>query len=135
MSSAGVQELVRSDRAHLDRMLDLVRDDPMDPEAQFFFAAWLARAGSLEESLEILNRISKLRPNHPGIWLFKATVLDQLGDAKKARACRARAEQFLHPDEAPPPSPAKAIAKAMANAPDVPAPRKPVRPVAKRRRA
>ena len=133
MSTASVQELVRTDRAHLDRLLQLVRDDPSDADAQFFFAAWLARAGSLEEALGILNRLTKRAPNHPGIWLFKATVLDQMGEPKKAEACRERAAHFLHPDEAPPPTPAQAMAQALASVADVPAPQRvPVRK-AKRR--
>jgi len=131
MSTHSVQELVSNERAHLNRLMQLVRDDPGDPEAQFFFAAWLARSGSVDEALDILNRLSRKRPHHPGIWLFKATLYEQLNDARKADACRMRAEHFLHPDgaEAPPPSPAQALATAFTSSEA----KAPVRPRAKRK--
>jgi len=129
MSGHHVAQLVSNERAHLDRLLQLVREDPADPEAQFFFAAWLARQGNFEEALEVLNKLTRRHANHPGIWLFKATVLEQMGDTKKAQACRTRAEQFLHPDDAPPPSPAQVIAQ-LGKAEEEKPP-EPVRPVPK----
>jgi len=132
MSGHHVAELVSNERAHLDRLLQLVREDPADPDAQFFFAAWLARQGSFEEALEVLNKLTRRQPNHPGIWLFKATVLEQMGDPKKAQACRTRAEQFLHPDDTPPPTTAQVIAQLVKGEADPPS--EPVRPVPKARK-
>ena len=78
--------------SRLERMISVVKEDPEDPDAAFFFAAWLASNGSTREALETLHMVTNKHPNYPGIWLFKATLYDQLNDRKMADLCRARAK-------------------------------------------
>jgi len=91
--------------SRLERMISVVREDPEDPDAAFFFAAWLASNGSMREALETLHTVTNKHPNYPGIWLFKATLYDHLNDRKMADLCRARAKEVI--DRAGPEPPPK----------------------------
>ena len=81
------------ERERRSRLVQLVSEDPMDPDAAFFFAAWLSENGSKREALDTLHKVTNKHPDYPGIWRFKAAIYEEIGDEMMAALCRARAEE------------------------------------------
>ena len=70
-----------------------LQENPLDLDALFAKAAWLATSGEYEKCIETLETITKRDPFYPGIWVFKAKIFRQLGNEKMARLCQERAEE------------------------------------------
>ena len=70
-----------------------LQKNPLDLNALFAQAAWLATSGDYEKCIETLEVITKRDPFYPGIWMLKAKIFGQLGNERMARLCRERAEE------------------------------------------
>jgi len=90
---------VNTERERRHRLVQMVHEDPMDPDAAFFFAAWLSENGSKREALDTLHKVTNKHPSYPGIWRFKASIYEEIGDEMMAALCRARAEEVQSLDE------------------------------------
>ncbi len=85
----GIDDEVRTRR---ERLIEVIAEDPEHPDGLFYFAVWLADNGSAREALELLHRVTRSDPLYPGVWRFKATLFEGLGEGKMAKLCLQRAE-------------------------------------------
>jgi tetratricopeptide (TPR) repeat protein len=70
-----------------------LQENPLDVDALFTRAAWLATSGDYEKCIETLEVITKRDPFYPGVWMLKARIFGRLGNKKMARLCLERAEE------------------------------------------
>ena len=70
-----------------------LHEDPRDPDALFARAAFHAASGRLATAVSILNELAGVAPEYPGLWRFKATVYQEMGDARMASLCLAAARR------------------------------------------
>lgn len=61
-----------------------VQRDGEERDALFTLGAYLALQGQYEEALEVLNQLSKLDLEYPGLWWVKARVFQQMGKREAA---------------------------------------------------
>ena len=68
-------------------------EDPRDPDALFVQAAVLAAVGRRPEAIAILDELTRVAPDYPGLWRFKARLYRDLGDERMERLCLATAQR------------------------------------------
>ncbi|MFQ5987126.1 MAG: tetratricopeptide repeat protein [Thermoplasmata archaeon] len=62
-----------------------------DRDALFTLGAYHALRGQHPEAMEVLNELSKLDPEYPGLWWLKARVFQHMGNEKAAKVAVGRA--------------------------------------------
>ncbi len=72
-------------------MAERLRANPNDADALFVLAAFRAREGRFQESIDVLDRLVALNPRYPGVWRLMEKVHRLSGAPKKAAECRERA--------------------------------------------
>ncbi|MFQ5919086.1 MAG: tetratricopeptide repeat protein [Thermoplasmata archaeon] len=82
---------LRQVRAVLQRCEDRLVDDPSDADALFTKSVAQARLRGYDEAIETLNRLARLDPRYPALWMLKAKIYERVGDDLKAKLCRQRA--------------------------------------------
>ncbi len=75
----------------IDRRL---ASDPKDVDALFAKATYLAMRGRHDDSMRVLDEVTRLSPYYPGVWHLKAKVYEMMGDHEKAELCRKRARSL-----------------------------------------
>lgn len=75
----------------IDRRL---ASDPKDVDALFAKATYLAMRGRHDDSMRVLDEVTRLSPYYPGVWHLKAKVYEMMGDSEKAELCRKRARSL-----------------------------------------
>ncbi len=78
-------------REVLRRCEDRLADDPDDPDALFTKSVVQARLRGYDQAIETLNRLARLDPRYPALWMLKAKIYERVGDDLKAKLCRQRA--------------------------------------------
>ena len=78
------------DDVHWRAIADRLRANPMDPDALFACAAYLASEHRMKEAVEFLNDLAKVVPQYPGLWRFKARLYQEMGKTNLASLCRER---------------------------------------------
>ncbi len=73
--------------------------NPNDVDALFTMAAAQGTLNDAEGGVQSLERLAKLNPNYPGLWVLKAKLHARLGQADLAQQSRLRAAQ-AGPDQA-----------------------------------
>ena len=83
--------------ADLDERVERARGalaaNERDRDALFTVGAHLAAAGEAQEAIEVLNNLTMVDPDYPGLWWVKARVFEALGNAQAAEAAMMRAMQ------------------------------------------
>lgn len=64
-----------------------LRRNPRDPDALFARAAFHAASGREAKAITILDDLSKIAPDYPGLWRFKARLYAESGDDEMAARC------------------------------------------------
>jgi ribosomal protein L37E len=82
---------LRQVRDVLQRCEDRLVDDPNDADALFTKSVAQARLRGYDEAIETLNRLARLDPRYPALWMLKAKIYERVGDDLKAKLCRQRA--------------------------------------------
>ncbi|MDX1534187.1 MAG: tetratricopeptide repeat protein [Thermoplasmata archaeon] len=85
-------------RAVLQRCEDRLVDDPNDADALFTKSVAQARLRGYDEAIETLNRLARLDPRYPALWMLKAKIYERVGDDLKAKLCRQRALELEETD-------------------------------------
>ncbi len=75
------------DDIHWRAIADRLRTNPMDPDALFACAAYLASEHRMKEAIEFLNDLAESAPQYPGLWRFKARLYQELGKMNLASQC------------------------------------------------
>jgi len=76
--------------------------NPSDADALFAMAAAQATLDDARGALEALDRLSKIDERYPGLWVLKTKLHARMGEAERARASRAKAEQNEDVEGLPP---------------------------------
>lgn len=75
----------------VERARGVLARNERDRDALFTVGAHLAAAGEATEAIEVLNKLTLLDPDYPGLWWVKARAFEALGNPKAAEAAMVRA--------------------------------------------
>jgi len=75
------------DDIHWRAIIDRLRANPMDSDALFACAAYLASEHRMKEAIDLLNDLVKIAPRYPGLWRFRARLYQEMGDSDLASMC------------------------------------------------
>ena len=78
---------VEYDDIHWRAIADRLRANPMDPDALFACAAYLASEHRMKEAIDLLNDLVKIAPEYPGLWRFRARLYQEMGETDLASVC------------------------------------------------
>ncbi|MCK4367612.1 MAG: hypothetical protein KAW84_06665 [Thermoplasmata archaeon] len=70
-----------------------LQENPLDLDALFAKAAWLAKVEEYEKCIETLDIITKRDSFYPGVWRLKAKIHSRLGNERMATLCLERGEE------------------------------------------
>ncbi len=70
-----------------------LEENEEDKDALFTLGAYLTVKEQHQEALEVLNRLTVLDFNYPGLWWLKARVFEHLGKSEAAQSALKRAIQ------------------------------------------
>lgn len=75
---------------------DTLRQEPLNKDAMFTKAMFLARAGDYLRAMNYLHMVTDLDPQYPGIWHAKAMVYKSMGRAPMAEHCSRLGSEAIH---------------------------------------
>ncbi|MFQ5907841.1 MAG: tetratricopeptide repeat protein [Thermoplasmata archaeon] len=67
--------------------------DAEDVDALFAKATYLAMRKEYEKAIDLLDQVGAVKPDYPGLWIFKAKIYELMGNLKMAELSLERASQ------------------------------------------
>jgi hypothetical protein len=93
---------------------DILAENSKDSGALFVKGSVFLKIGNYKKCIEVLNELSKIDPEYPGLWVLKANVYTLLREKKMAILAKKRAEE-IQAEQYPVPETPGAVCEACGN--------------------